>query len=62
MVDNLFKVLYATADDDVIVDEHGHVVPAVSQETSHNEDITAQLDEALEDNNILADEIVGTSE
>lgn len=28
VVDNLFKVLYATVDDDVVVDEEGNIIPA----------------------------------
>uniref|UniRef100_A0A7S4AU85 EB1 C-terminal domain-containing protein n=1 Tax=Pseudo-nitzschia australis TaxID=44445 RepID=A0A7S4AU85_9STRA len=62
VVDNLFKVLYATTEDDVIVDEHGQVVPAVSQDISNKEDISADLSETLEDFDILADEIDGTAE
>jgi len=48
VVDNLFKVLYATVDDNVVVDEDGQVVP-VSQDPSSQGDISADLSDALGD-------------
>ena len=51
VVENLFKVLYATVDADVLVDEDGQVVPA-SKDTSYKGDISADLSDALGSNEV----------
>eukprot|EP00751_Fragilariopsis_kerguelensis_P033877 CAMPEP_0170971018 /NCGR_PEP_ID=MMETSP0735-20130129/44973_1 /TAXON_ID=186038 /ORGANISM="Fragilariopsis kerguelensis, Strain L26-C5" /LENGTH=342 /DNA_ID=CAMNT_0011390897 /DNA_START=55 /DNA_END=1083 /DNA_ORIENTATION=+ len=45
VVRNIFKVLYATVDDDVLVDEDGEVVPTM--QGSSKDDISADLSDAL---------------
>lgn len=46
VVDNLFKVLYATVDDDVLVDDDGNIVPTVSQESEVDEGSNALTSES----------------
>ena len=48
VVDNLFKVLYATVDDDVIVDDDGNIVPAEPDESG--------ILESNDDTDVLAGE------
>jgi RP/EB family microtubule-associated protein len=39
LVDNLFKVLYATADDDVYVDDEGKIAPVVSENAEEHVEV-----------------------
>lgn len=50
VVDNLFKVLYATVDNDVVVDDDGNIVPA-DPEASHvaEEGVEQEYDNILEE-------------
>ena len=48
VVDNLFKVLYATVDDDVFVDEDGNIVPTDPHES--------EILESNDDDNVLVSE------
>jgi len=41
VVENLFKVLYATVDDDVVVDDDGNIVSAFPPDSEANEEINA---------------------
>lgn len=67
LVENLFKVLYATVDDDVVVDENGQIGSAVPQDNSFKEDVSVDLSAALASNEgdsdaLLASEMVEVAE
>eukprot|EP00536_Pseudo-nitzschia_multiseries_P015992 jgi/Psemu1/69695/estExt_Genemark1.C_9950009 len=63
VVDSLFKVLYATAEDEIVIGEDGEIAPALSQDISQQkEDVDASLAVELDEFDILADEIVAPAE
>ncbi|KAG7356293.1 calponin homology domain containing protein [Nitzschia inconspicua] len=47
VVDSIFKVLYATADEDVTVDEDGEIIPSAETAAADTSVISAELSEAL---------------
>lgn len=54
VVDRIFKIMYATADNDVDVDEDGEIVSALDQDQEVSGDFSAELSDALG-----SDEVVG---
>lgn len=54
VVENLFKVLYATVDNDVVVDDDGNIVPA---DPEASEVVEEAVEEAVEEyDDVLAEE------
>ncbi len=47
VVENLFKVLYATVDNDVVVDEDGNIVPADPEASEVVEEAVEEYDDIL---------------
>eukprot|EP00537_Pseudo-nitzschia_pungens_P006709 CAMPEP_0172367044 /NCGR_PEP_ID=MMETSP1060-20121228/18528_1 /TAXON_ID=37318 /ORGANISM="Pseudo-nitzschia pungens, Strain cf. cingulata" /LENGTH=334 /DNA_ID=CAMNT_0013091111 /DNA_START=98 /DNA_END=1102 /DNA_ORIENTATION=+ len=58
IVESVFKVLYASAEDEIVVGEDGEIVPAVSQDNPQKDDVDASLVAELEESDeIFADDI-----
>lgn len=59
VVENLFKVLYATVDNDVVVDDDGNIVPADPEASEVVEEAVEEYDDILAeeaDEDLLAEE------